>query len=241
MKAHAIVVAVLAIAAAGCGGSEDASSLPTGAEAVDLDPADFSAEIDHPYWPMPVGAVWTYRETDGDGGGQRVVVTVTGRTREIMGIQARVVHDVVTEEGAIVEDTYDWYAQDDQGNVWYLGEDTTAFENGGPAGKDGSWEAGVDGGQAGILLPGDPAVGSTYRQEYLEGEAEDAAEVLSLDEKVEVPFGRFDGVLMTKDFTPLEPDLLEHKFYARGVGPVLAVTVSGGKDREELVDFKRPG
>ena len=160
-------------------------------------------------------------------------------TREVMGVEVRVVHDVVTEDGELVEDTYDWYAQDADGNVWYFGEDTKEFENGKVSTTAGSWEAGVDGAQPGVLVPAEPEVGQTYRQEYYAGEAEDAAAVLSLDEKVEVPFGSYDGVLMTKDFTPLEPDILEHKFYARGVGLVLALAISGGSDREELVEHMR--
>ncbi len=129
------------------------SGLPQGSQPVTLDPAEFSADIDHPYWPMTPGARWVYRETDGEGGEQRVVVTVTDQTRTVAGIEARVVHDVVTEDGELVEDTYDWYAQDDQGNVWYLGEDTKEYENGEVTTTAGSWEAGVDGAQAGILLP----------------------------------------------------------------------------------------
>lgn len=235
-----MLVAALALAS-GCGGSgsDEAAALPTGSETVELDPASFSPDIDHPYWPMEVGTVWTYRETDAEGAEQRVVVTVTDRTRDIQGIQARVVHDVVTEDGEVVEDTFDWYAQDEDGNVWYMGEDTTAFEEGKPPDKEGSWEHGVDGALAGILLPADPEVGMSYRQEYYEREAEDMGEILSLDESVEVPYGKYDGVLKTKDWSPLEPDLVENKFYARGVGPVLATTVSGGTDREELVDLKR--
>lgn len=97
----------------------------------------------------------------------------------------------------------------------------------------------MDGAQAGVLLPADPKPGLTYRQEYYEGEAEDAAEVLRVDEKANVPYGSFDSVLMTKEYTPLEPNLIGHKFYARGIGPVLAVTVSGGSDREELLGFER--
>nr|MBA2461983.1 hypothetical protein [Actinomycetota bacterium] len=128
-------------------------------------------------------------------------------------------------------------AQDTSGNLWYLGEDTTEYENGKVSSTKGSWQAGVDGAEAGIILPAAPAVGMTYRQEYKEGEAEDAAEVLSLDEQATVPYGSFAHVLMTKDHTPLTPELVEHKFYARGVGPVLAITVAGGSDREELVRF----
>jgi hypothetical protein len=171
--------------------------------------------------------------------GQRVEVTVTNQTKEILGIAATVVHDVVTEDGEVVEDTYDWYAQDKDGNIWYLGEDTKEYENGKVKSTEGSWEAGVDGAEAGILLPAEAEVGMRYRQEYYKGEAEDVGEILSLDEKAEVPFGSFDAVLMTKDTTPLEPDVLEHKFYAKGVGPVLVVAISGGSGREELLRFRQ--
>ena len=240
MKADTVAgLAVVLLAVVGCGGSGKAA-LPQGGEPVDLDPAEFTSVIDNPWMPFAVGARWLYRETDGEGGQQKVEVTVLDQTREIMGIEARVVHDVVTEDGELVEDTFDWYAQDADGNVWYLGEDTKEFENGKVATTAGSWEAGVDGAQPGILVPAEPEDGMTYRQEYYAGEAEDAAEVLSLDEKVEVPFGRFDGVLMTKEYTPLEPDVLEHKFYAQGVGTVLALSISGGSDREELVSYTEP-
>ena len=136
-----------------------------------------------------------------------------------------------------MEDTRDWYAQDEDGNLWYLGEQTKEYEHGKVKSTEGSWEAGVDGAEAGIVLPAKPEVGLAYRQEYLKGEAEDEARILSVDERAEVPSGAFDHVLMTKDFTRLEPDLVEHKFYARDVGPVLTVAVSGGSDREELVSF----
>jgi len=222
---------LLLLAAAGCGGDEP-RALPVGAEPVELDPAEFSAEIDNPYWPMRPGSRWVYREGD-----QRVVVTVTPRTRRILGIEARVVHDVVSEKGQVVEDTFDWYARDRDGNVWYLGEDTTGFEDGKPVSKEGSWEAGVDGAQAGILLPAHPEPGQQYRQEYYEGKAEDRARVLSLDERVSVPYGDFATALMTEDTTPLEPGVVERKYYVRDVGPVLAVSLSDGA-REELVSFE---
>jgi predicted small lipoprotein YifL len=221
---------------AGCGGSGP-SALPQDAEVVELDPADFTSEIDNPWLPLRTGSRWVYRETDGEGNVQRVEVTVLDETREVMGIEVRIVHDLVTEDGERVEDTYDWYAQDSDGNVWYFGEDTKEFENGKVSTRAGSWEAGVDGAQPGILIPGEPSVGMKYRQEYYEGEAEDVAQVLSLEEKVEVPHGTFDAVVMTKDFTPLEPEILEHKFFARGVGMVLALAISGGSDREELVEY----
>jgi hypothetical protein len=187
---------------------------------------------------MSPGSTWVYRETDAEGAVQRVEVTVTDRTKTILGIEATVVHDVVTEDGELIEDTFDWYAQDTAGNVWYLGEATKEFENGKVSTTKGSWEAGVDGAQAGIIVPADPDVGMTYRQEYYAGEAEDEGEVLSLDERAEVPFGSFDNLLMTKDTTPLEPDILEHKFYAEGVGLILALGLSGGVSREELLRYE---
>ena len=215
-----------------------ASPLPQGSEVIQLDPANFVTVIDHPYWPMKPGSKWVYREAALDGAEQRVEVTVTKDTKTILGITATVVHDRVTEDGQLVEDTLDWYAQDSAGNLWYMGEDTKEYENGEVVTTKGSWEAGVDGAQAGIILPAAPEVGMTYRQEYYAGQAEDGAKILSLDEWVGVPFGSFDQVLMTKDYTPLDPKLLEHKFYAKGVGPVLVVTISGGTDREDLLSFR---
>ena len=189
---------------------------------------------------MAPGSRWVYRETDADGTEQQVDVTVTDKTRDILGIPATEVHDLVTEDGEPVEDTLDWYAQDSLGNLWYLGEDTKEYENGEVVSTEGSWEAGVDGAQAGIILPADPQAGMAYRQEYDAGQAEDAAEVVSLDAHVEVPFGAFDNVLETRDFTPLEPDVEEHKFYARGVGPVEVRQTSGGSSHEVLLTFE-PG
>jgi hypothetical protein len=235
----AALAAALAIAA--CGGEETDSTtqgLPQGSEPVSLDPADFTAEIDNPYWPMTPGSRWRYRETDSEGATLRVEVTVTDRTKQIAnGVEARVVHDLVTERGQPVENTYDWYAQDSEGNVWYMGEDTTEFKDGKVASTAGSWEAGVDGAQPGIAFPADPQPGLGYRQEYYAGEAEDNGEVVSIDEQAEVPAGHYSPVVMTRDTTPVEPKVLEFKFYAKGIGPVLEITASGGSDRDELVSF----
>jgi hypothetical protein len=234
--------ALTALTVTGCGDDDgdDASAptLPQGSEHVELDPAEFTTEIDNPWWPMTPGSRWVYRETDSEGASQKVVVTVTNRTKAIAnGIEARVVHDVVTEDGEFVEVTDDWYAQDTDGNVWYLGEDTTEYENGKPVSQEGSFEAGVDGAEPGIIMPAQPEPGMTYRQEYLKGEAEDAGAIVSLDEQAEVPAGHFEPALMTNDTNPLEPKVNEFKFFARGVGPVLAVSVSGGSDREELLSY----
>ena len=216
-------------------------AMPQGSDPVELDPADFVATIDNPWWPMAVGNTWIYRETDAEGAEQQVEVTVTSETKEIIGITATVVHDVVSEDGSLVEDTLDWYAQDAAGNIWYLGEDTKEYEGGEVVSTEGSWTAGVDGALPGIVVPAEPAVGMAYRQEYYAGQAEDAAEVLSLEEQVDVPFGSFDGVLMTRDFTPLDPEVVENKYYAREVGPVQVIAVSGGSSREELISFVAGG
>jgi hypothetical protein len=147
---------------------------------------------------------------------------------------ARVVRDTVTLDGEIIEDTLDWYAQYADGTVWYLGEDTAELEDGTITTREGSFEAGVDGAQAGVIMPASPEVGMAYRQEYYEGEAEDNGEVLALGEQATVPAGRYDGLLKTADTTPLEPDVLEHKYYARDVGVVLTVDKETG-GREELM------
>jgi hypothetical protein len=183
---------------------------------------------------MPVGAKWTYSEVDADGTEFTTVVEVTADTKQILGITATVVHDQVKQGDEVVEDTFDWYGQDAQGNLWYLGEDTKEFENGQVATTEGSWEAGVDGAQPGIILPAAPAVGQAYRQEYYGGHAEDNAIVLSVDELIGVKAGQYDSVLMTKETTPIEPDVVEYKWYAPGVGVVLSVAVSPDFSREEL-------
>jgi hypothetical protein len=238
----ALLSALFAFGCGGGGGEESGAgatqALPQGSEEVDLRPSDFTAEIDNPYWPMRPGSRWTYRESNGEGGVQIDVVTVTDRTRKLAnGIEARVVHDVVSQGGHPVEVTDDWYAQDAQGNIWYMGEQTAEYENGKVATREGSWEAGVDGAQPGIALPAEPQQGIAYRQEYYAGQAEDQGEVIATGGQAEVPFGHFTEVVSTQDTSPLEPRVVEYKFYAPGVGPVLTLDVSGESGREELIDF----
>jgi hypothetical protein len=214
--------------------------LPRGSEPVTLDPADFTAQIDNPYWPMRPGSTWVYRGTDTTGMLQSIVITVADETKTIAnGVEARVVHDVVSESGTPVEITEDWYAQDKAGNVWYLGEDVRNYENGELVNRSGSFEAGVDGAQAGVAMPADPQPGLSYRQEYYAGVAEDWAEVVARgDDLVEVPFGFFaQDVLMTRDLSGTEPNTQELKFFAPGVGQLLSVHTDGAGGRAELVSY----
>lgn len=213
-----------------------------GSEPVTLNPADFTTKIDNPYFPMKPGTRWVYRETDRTGARIKVVVTVTHKTKKIAnGITAVVVRDVATEHGKKVEATDDWYAQDKDGNIWYLGEKTAEYKNGKVATRAGSFEAGVKGAQPGIALPANPEPGLSYRQEYDKGNAEDKGAIVTVgQERVEVPFGFFKkDVLMTRDRVPLEPRVQELKFYGKGIGPLLSVHLDGTGGRGELVHFKK--
>jgi hypothetical protein len=199
---------------------------------------DFVQGIDNPYLPFRPGTTLLYQGVS-DGERERVEVTTTNETKEILWITATVVRDQVFVEGELAEDTFDWYAQDQAGNVWYLGEDTMEYEKGKVVSTEGSWEAGVDGAQPGIVMLDDPRPGDTYRQEYYRGEAEDVGRVAALDESVTVPAGAFDEVLVTEDWTPLERKLLENKFYARGVGVVFERLVKGGQEVLRLVEIQQ--
>ena len=218
---------------------EPGMRLPQADEPVDLDPAHFTADVTNPWFPLEPGTRWTYRETTEDREVVKVVVTATSVTRTIAnGVTARVVRDTVTLDGEIIEDTLDWYAQDKGGTVWYLGEDTAEFEDGRITTREGSFEAGVDGAQAGVIMPASPEIGMAYRQEYYKGEAEDNGEVLALGQRASVPAGKYDDLVQTADTTPLEPDVLEHKYYARGVGLVLTIDREAG-GREVLLSVTR--
>jgi hypothetical protein len=168
---------------------------------------------------------------------ERVEVTVTDQTREIAGVTATVVTDQVFVDGELAEDTIDWYATDNAGNVWYLGEQTAEYENGKVTTTAGSWEAGVDGAQPGIAMLADPQVDDVYRQEYDSGNAEDVGQVVALGESVSVPAGAYDDVVVTEDWTPLEPDVRERKWYAPGVGVVYEETIAGGTGTLSLVEI----
>jgi hypothetical protein len=218
------------------------TNLPTGADPVSLDPASFSANITNPYWPMKPGTRWIYHNVEEGNPPQDIAVVATTTTKKLAnGVTARVVRDTARVKGQITEDTIDWYAQDADGNVWYMGEQTAEFENGKIASRAGSWEAGKDGAMPGIMLPAEPQVGQKYRQEYKKGEAEDNGEVLATDHQVQVKAGRYKNALVTMDTSAVEPDAVEYKFYATGVGPVLSQDISGGTAREELVKVGKAG
>jgi hypothetical protein len=246
--AVAASIAVLLPALAGCGSSKSDSStaqhpgtntFPQSSEPSNLNPADFTTRVDNPYFPLPVGARWDIRVTNQEGLVQHQVIQVTNTTRRIAdGVEARVVHDVVYEHGKPVEITDDWYAQDKDGNVWYFGENTAEIHNG-KRDTSGSFEAGANGADAGITMLAHPDAGQTYREEYYVGHAEDRTRVLAIaNQQAEVPSGHYSDVLLTEDYTPVEPHTLELKFYAKGIGQVLAQTVSGGSEREELLSYK---
>jgi hypothetical protein len=226
------LLVVLSVLVAACGSSVGTPPSSAGYDPK-IDPANFVSLVDAPMYPLKPGTVWQYTVNKA-GATERVVITVTHETKKILGVTTTVVHDVVTEGGQITEDTWDWYAQDRDGNVWYFGEATTKTE-GGRSSTEGSWQAGVNGAKPGMIMEAHPKVGDLYRQEYAPGIAEDRAEILSLSESVTIRTGSFTGCLKTKDFSALIPDLVENKVFCSGVGQVLVVHVKGPVEREELV------
>jgi len=211
---------------------------------VDIEPADFTSVVDNPFFPLAPGTIWQYEETHADGETQTDTVEVLDQQRTVMGVSTIVVNDVAKDaDGTVVEDTYDWYAQDSAGNVWYFGEDTTSYDEG-QSSTEGSWEGGVAGALPGIVMPADPAVSETgYRQEYLAGVAEDMGQVIADSGSITVPVGTFDDIIRTREWSPVEPDIVEEKVYASGVGVVHEETVSPADEHEEvaLTSFTLPG
>ena len=226
MKTALAALLLVTVLLAGCGGG---SAKREG----------FSASVTNPWFPLVPGSVYRYRGVK-DGRPSREVMTVTHRTRTIDGARTVAVSDLLYLRGRLEERTTDYYSQDRDGNVWYFGEDTAELDrNGNVKDTSGSWLAGKDGAMPGIFMYAHPRPGQSARQEFLQGEAEDHFQVLRLGERVTVPFERFGNALLTKEWTPLEPGVLDHKFYARGIGTVLEQTVRGGNERNELVSFSR--
>jgi len=201
-----------------------------------IDPANFVTVVDNPYLPLTPGTLYVYEGVSADGN-ERNEVNVTSETRTILGVTCVVVKDTVLLNGELVEATLDWYAQDKDGNVWYFGEDSKEYSGGVVVSTEGSWEAGVDGAQPGIVMKAHPAVGDKYRQEYYKDQAEDMAEVLALNTSANVTYGSFTNCTETKEWTPLERGVVENKYYAPGIGVVLEQMVKGGTDRMQLVQI----
>ena len=197
--------------------------------------AGFVSAITNPYLSFSPGRTFRY-ESRTPNGVEVDVVEVTRQTKTIVGVVTTVVHDRVSLGGEVTEDTFDWYAQDHDGNVWYFGEDSKQLLNGVVVGTEGSWQAGVNGARPGIVMLGSPAVGVRYEQEFSAGVAEDMAKVTSLDASVTVPDGIFTGCLQTLEWSRLDPGVREDKFYAPGIGLVLETGRKG--ERVELIRIK---
>lgn len=226
-------VLLLVVSLAGCRSPSKPGEKPY---SVSVNPADYVKGVDNPYLPLKPGTKLVYEGKTSEGT-ERIEDIVTRETKKILGVICIVVENKVKVDGVLVEQTLDWYAQDRKGNVWYFGEDSREYENGKVVSTKGSWEAGIDGAMPGVIMKAKPKAGEAYRQEYYRGEAEDMAQVLSLSETVTVPYGSFKNVLKTKEWTPLDPGFVEHKYYAPSVGLVLEVMVQGGSGRVELIEI----
>jgi hypothetical protein len=231
-----IMVAVLVGGGAGgCGGNSTGPSNPP------FDPANFVAAVTNQFFPLPPGRIQFY-QGQSEGAAQTDSAEILSETKTILGVVATVVHDRVYTDGELTEDTFDWYAQDKDGNVWYLGEDTKELDNGQVVSTEGSWEAGVNGAEAGIIMWADPSahLGVEYRQEFARGVAEDLGKVVAVNQSVTVPFGSFTGCVKTEDRSALETGVLENKFYCPDIGITFETTIQGGNDRNELVEVIGP-
>ncbi len=202
-----------------------------------INPSDFSSNVNNKYFTLTPGKKMIY-EAKTEDGIEKIEVYVTHETKTVMGIKTTVVWDRVWFNGELIEDTKDWYAQDKEGNVWYFGEESKELLDGKIISTAGSWESGVDGAKPGIIMKATPKIGETYQQEYYKGKAEDKADILALDEVVTVPLGTFNNCIKTLDYTPLEPDVREHKSYCpEAGGVVLEVDLDGG-ERVELLSIE---
>jgi len=203
-----------------------------------FDPTNFGVTVTNPYMPLIPGTTYIYKGVQ-DGEPSRIVTQVTRKTKDILGVTTTVVRDRAFVRGELIEATLDWYAQDVEGNVWYFGEDTKELEDGKVVSTEGSWQAGVNGARPGIIMEAHPKVGDFYRQEFAGKVAADMARVLSVNTSTETPFASFGRrVLQTQEFTRLEPGVIEHKFYARGIGFVRSVMVRGGTEVFDLVGIR---
>ena len=215
-----------------------AAAVSPAAPPIPLPAADhWAGAVTNPLFPLSPGTVYVYADTVS---GETDTMTVTRDTQEIVGVRTTVVVDRTYRKGQLVEDTRDFYAQDNTGNVWYLGEDTKTVRGGKVVSTEGSWQAGRDGGDPGIVMWAAPRVGEAYRQEYRKGSAEDMARVVALDAAASVPAGRFSACVATEEWSPLEPGARERKVYARGVGLVEQRSIAGGHEHMVLVTWTKP-
>jgi hypothetical protein len=203
-----------------------------------INPLNFTDQIDNPYFSLTPGTTFNYKSKT-DEGTEFIKVIVKDKTKQVMGVNTLVVWDRVWLDDQLIEETYDWYAQDQEGDVWYFGEDSKEYENGEVVSTEGSWEGGIDGALPGIIMKSNPTVGDSYRQEYYQGEAEDWAEVVSLNEKVVVPYGSFENCIKTKDWSALEPDVIEYKYYSPSVKNVVLETDADNITRVELIKIEK--
>lgn len=198
-------------------------------------PSGFTTRIDNPWYPLIAGTSYVYRGVK-DGVPSRDVLTVTHQVRTVDRVRCVVVRDRLYLGGYLGERTTEWYSQDKRGNVWYFGENTAEFDQSGHVtSTSGTWRAGVDGARPGIYMPAHPKVGDAGQQELYRGQAQDRFEVLSLHAHVTVPYTSSNQALLTREWTPLEPGVIDHKLYVRGIGTVLEQTVNGGSERAALV------
>jgi hypothetical protein len=236
------VVVVAAIGAVGPAGAAESRTIKSGAGPgwpKTLHPSDFVRRVDNPWFPLKPGSKWRYRGRE-DHSRFRDKMRVTHRKKRIEGVRTIVVHDVVLKHGKPREITNDWYAQDRHRNVWYFGENTRELDRHGHVKtREGTWKAGRDGARPGVLFPGHPRVGQKARQEYYKGHAEDHFKVLDVDARVSTPYVSTRHAVRTKEWTPLEPGVIDNKYYVRGVGDVKEKTVKGGTERLRLVYFHR--
>ncbi len=202
-----------------------------------IDPANFVAGVTNKYFPLTPGKVYTY---EGNNGTIQDTVTVTNEHKTILGVQTMTIKDTALINGQLLEDTIDWYAQDKDGNVWYFGEDTKEYQNGKVISTAGTWEAGVNGAKPGIIMQANPQIGGPIFQEYYQNHAEDQFQVLSTNESLTLPTGKYEACIKTKEWTRLEPSVVEQKVFCPEVGLAQATTVQGGNEFSQLISIKEP-
>jgi hypothetical protein len=246
----AVAVTLIAVVLGGCGSSGGGTSTSAqvsdlapihGAYSPSIDPANFVSTIDNRYFPLKPGTTFLYKGVHENGKTpQTDKEIVTGKTKQILGVKCIVVRDIVSEHGKPIEKTFDWYAQDKDGNVWYMGEDTREVQHGRFVKMSDSWEGGVNGAEPGIIMPGNPQPGDEYRQEYYPGHALDQARVLGSGGPIKVTYGSYKHTLLTVETSPrIDPGVAERKYYVAGLGDIKEQTVSGNHEQIQLVSVSR--